>query len=49
MTGAPVPAGADAIVMVEDTERIDGGTRVSVRRPVEVGLAVRRAGDSLAP
>ena len=47
MTGAPVPAGADAIVMVEDTERLDGGTRVSVRRPVEVGVAVRRAGDDV--
>ena len=24
MTGAPMPAGADASVMVEDTERVDG-------------------------
>ena len=24
MTGAPMPAGADAVVMVEDTERLDG-------------------------
>ena len=47
MTGAPVPAGADAIVMVEDTDRVDGGTRVSVRRSVEVGVAVRRAGDDV--
>ena len=28
MTGAPVPEGADAIVMVEDTERLDDGRRV---------------------
>ena len=32
MTGGPVPAGADAIVMVEDTERIDDGKRVAIRR-----------------
>ena len=25
MTGAPIPAGADAVVMVEDTERLDDG------------------------
>jgi molybdopterin molybdotransferase len=28
MTGAPVPAGADAVVMVEHTERIDGRVRI---------------------
>ena len=32
MTGAPMPAGADAVVMVEETERLDGGARVRVRR-----------------
>ena len=47
MTGAPVPAGADAVVMVEDTERLDDGTRVFVRRSVEVGVAVRRRGDDV--
>ncbi len=47
MTGAPVPAGADAIVMVEDTERLDGGQRVRVRQSVAVGVAVRRAGDDV--
>jgi molybdopterin molybdotransferase len=47
MTGAPVPAGADAIVMVEDTERLDGGARVRVLRSVERGVAVRAAGDDV--
>ena len=46
MTGAPMPAGADAVVPVEVT---DGGTeRVVVRRPSAVGTHVRRAGDDLA-
>ncbi|MEY4174013.1 MAG: hypothetical protein RI900_1178 [Actinomycetota bacterium] len=48
MTGAPVPAGADAIVMVEDTERVDGGSRVLVRRSVPSGSAVRPVGDDVA-
>ena len=47
MTGAPVPDGADAIVMVEDTERLDGGDRVEVRRNVSAGDAVRRVGDDV--
>ena len=53
MTGAPMPDGADASVMVEDTERLDGGSRVLVRRSVNAGDAVRgvgedvRAGDAL--
>ncbi len=46
MTGAPMPAGADASVMVEDTERV-GGDRVRVLSPVEVGAAVRVAGDDV--
>ncbi len=47
MTGAPVPAGADAIVMVEDTERLDGGATVLVRRAVSAGDAVRGVGDDV--
>ncbi len=47
MTGAPIPDGADAIVMVEETERLDGGRRVSVRRPVSAGDAVRTVGDDI--
>jgi len=45
MTGAPVPPGADAIVMVEDTETSDGVVRVG--RAVNVGDAVRRAGSDV--
>ncbi|MDJ0767696.1 MAG: molybdopterin molybdotransferase MoeA [Ilumatobacter sp.] len=48
MTGAPMPAGADAVVMVEDTERV-GDDRVRVRATVEPGAAVRRAGDDVQP
>jgi molybdenum cofactor synthesis domain-containing protein len=46
MTGAPVPPGADAIVMVEDTEPSDGVVRV--QRSVGVGDAVRRAGSDVS-
>jgi molybdenum cofactor synthesis domain-containing protein len=46
MTGAPLPPGADAIVMVEDSERVgDDGVRLS--RSVPVGAAIRRAGDDV--
>jgi len=47
MTGAPVPAGADSIVMVEDTERIDGGTSVRINAAPQAGDAVRAAGSDL--
>jgi molybdenum cofactor synthesis domain-containing protein len=47
MTGAPMPAGADASVMVEETERLDGGTRVRVRATVEPGQAVRGVGEDV--
>ena len=46
-TGAPLPDGADAVVMVEETERTDGGIRVFT--PVYPGQHVgRRAGDIAA-
>ena len=45
MTGAPMPAGADAVVPVEWT---DGGVaHVTVHRAPEVGAHVRRAGEDL--
>ncbi|MFC7326659.1 gephyrin-like molybdotransferase Glp [Marinactinospora rubrisoli] len=45
MTGAPMPAGATAVVPVEWT---DGGVaRVAVHRPVRTGNAVRRAGEDV--
>ncbi len=42
MTGAPVPAGADAVVMVEYTDSKDAN--VTVNRPVKVGENVVPAG-----
>jgi molybdenum cofactor synthesis domain-containing protein len=46
-TGAPLPAGADAVVMVEETERMDASVRVFT--PVYPGQHVgRRAGDIAA-
>src|SRR5438067_3810806 len=45
-TGAPLPAGADAIVIQEDTER--DGDRVEVREGAPKGRYVRRAGLDFA-
>ena len=45
MTGAPLPEGADAVVMVEDTAK--RGARVEVRRAVRAGDNVGRAGEDL--
>lgn len=47
MTGAPIPPGADAVVMVEDTTVSEAS--VSVRSPVAPGSSIRCAGDSVAP
>jgi molybdopterin molybdotransferase len=60
-TGAPMPGGADAVVMVEETEKEDGG-RIRVFSPVYpqqnvgrqgadivAGQVVLRAGDVLNP
>lgn len=61
MTGAPVPAGADAVVQIEvcDPSRFQGigatgreapaGASVSFSSPVEPGAFVRPAGADLAP
>jgi molybdopterin molybdotransferase len=46
MTGAPMPEGADAIVMVERTTR-DGEDGVVITLEVEPGQHVRRAGGDL--
>ncbi|MGZ4770148.1 MAG: molybdopterin molybdotransferase MoeA [Ilumatobacteraceae bacterium] len=46
MTGAPLPAGADAAVMVEDTERVDGG-EVLIHRSVPRGASVRGVGEDV--
>jgi molybdenum cofactor synthesis domain-containing protein len=49
MTGAPIPPGADTIVMVERTESLDGGARVRVHGTFAEGTGVRRAGDDVRP
>ncbi|HZN48321.1 MAG TPA: gephyrin-like molybdotransferase Glp [Ramlibacter sp.] len=45
-TGAPVPAGADAIVMQEDTEAMDDG-RVRIQRVPSPGQWIRRSGEDI--
>jgi len=49
MTGAPLPPGADAVVMVERTVTADDGATVAVGVAVPVGMSVRRAGDDVEP
>ncbi|HET6210578.1 MAG TPA: gephyrin-like molybdotransferase Glp [Jatrophihabitans sp.] len=53
MTGAPLPAGSDAVVMVEDSSAGpdaplgSAGDQVALRREVPVGAGVRRAGSDV--
>lgn len=53
MTGAPLPAGADAVVMVERTsatrtEQLGGaGDQVEVRAEVAAGAGIRRSGSDV--
>jgi molybdopterin molybdotransferase len=47
MTGAAIPEGADAVVMVERTERLDDGRRVRILEPPRPGQHVRRAGEDV--
>jgi molybdenum cofactor synthesis domain-containing protein len=47
MTGAPIPAGADAVVMVERTRT--EGEAVVIEQSAAVGDHIRRAGDDLQP
>ena len=53
MTGAPMPVGADSVVMVEDTQFVgdrsnfDGSQLVQIFKEVRSGDAVRRAGDDV--
>jgi putative molybdopterin biosynthesis protein len=46
-TGAPIPEGADAVVMVEYTERIAESEEVLVYRPVTVGENIMKAGSDI--
>ena len=49
MTGAALPAGADAVVMVERTTPRDGGRAVEIHVTVAPGTARRCAGDDITP
>jgi molybdopterin molybdotransferase len=49
MTGAPMPAGADAVVMVEDTEPGESADVVRILKAVSKGEAIRPVGDDVAP
>lgn len=47
MTGAPMPQGADAVVMVEDTQRV-GDDRVSIGKAAKLHDAIRDAGSDVS-
>jgi molybdopterin molybdotransferase len=49
MTGAPMPDGADAAVMVEVTELAADGATVRILQSVEPGASVRGAGEDVQP
>lgn len=52
MTGAPIPAGVDAVEMVERTSVSDGNDRneaVTFELSVPVGQFIRRAGEDVSP
>lgn len=46
MTGAPVPAGCEAVVMQEETEQTDAGVRFTAS--VKANQNIRRAGEDIA-
>ena len=51
MTGAPIPKGADSVVIFEDTDetqRQGSATEIGILREVETGLNIRRAGEDIA-
>lgn len=47
-TGAPLPEGADTVVMQEEAEALDGGARVRLPAAPAAGQWVRRAGEDIA-
>jgi molybdenum cofactor synthesis domain-containing protein len=47
MTGAPVPAGADAVQQVELTRETDNGGVVEIREPVEPGRSIVKHGSEV--
>ena len=47
MTGAPIPQGADAVLMQEDTDKNGNGDSVLVKDKAEVGENIREAGEDV--
>jgi molybdopterin molybdotransferase len=47
LTGAPIPPGVDAVVMEEKVRIL--GTQVTLSRPAESGLNIRRRGEDVGP
>ena len=47
MTGAPLPEGANTVIMVEDTESVDGGKKVRVLDITEPGMNIARHGEDV--
>jgi molybdopterin molybdotransferase len=48
MTGAPLPAGCDAVIPMERVRELDGGAAIETLDPVEPGDFVRGAGRDFA-
>jgi molybdopterin molybdotransferase len=46
-TGAPMPSGADAVIMQEDVEVLENGKVIVCKEPVTAGENIRRAGCDL--
>ena len=46
MTGAPMPQGADAVVMIEDATVLSAN-RVQINKPARVGEAIRKIGEDV--
>jgi molybdopterin molybdotransferase len=49
MTGAPVPLGADAVCMLEETDVTPGDGGVTIRRQLNPGHFIRQPGLDVAP
>ena len=47
MTGAPIPQGADAIVMVEYSSGYESGPEVQIYTEVQAGQHIRRVGEEI--
>lgn len=46
-TGAPVPEGADAVIQVEDTERVPGSSEVTILKAAKAGQDIRTVGSDI--